>query len=74
VCRQLDELDEQAEDFLVKEFDQGIDYQVEEALPRLERWGLVTRDEQVRGGRGGRGRDAAAWALTPLAERRALQA
>jgi hypothetical protein len=50
----VDDLDEAAEEFLMKEFDQGIDYQVEEALPRLQRWGLVIRDSQVGlGARGG---------------------
>lgn len=44
---QEEELDRLCEEFLVKDFDHRIDFQVEDSLPRLERWGLVTRTEQV---------------------------
>ncbi|KAI8462870.1 MAG: hypothetical protein J3K34DRAFT_527436 [Monoraphidium minutum] len=42
----VDDLDGLCEDFLVKDFDHRIDYQVEDSLPRLERWGLVSHNEQ----------------------------
>lgn len=43
-----DDLDNACEDFLVKEFDSAIDYDVAAALPRLKRWGLVRTNQQVR--------------------------
>lgn len=43
----VSELDDACEDFLVAEFDHRIDFQVEDALPRLERWGLVSRAGDV---------------------------
>ncbi|KIY94010.1 hypothetical protein MNEG_13953 [Monoraphidium neglectum] len=44
----IDDLDNDCEELLVKEFDSRIDFQVTDALPRLQRWGLVScndRDE-----------------------------
>lgn len=36
------------QEFLMKEFEHPIDYALESALPRLEAWGLVTINSQVR--------------------------
>ncbi|KIY92400.1 hypothetical protein MNEG_15563 [Monoraphidium neglectum] len=41
-----EELDGLCEEFLVREFDHRIDFQVQDSLPRLERWGLVVRNDQ----------------------------
>lgn len=43
-----DDLDNACEDFLYKEFNHPIDYDVAAALPRLKRWGLVRGNQQVR--------------------------
>jgi hypothetical protein len=42
-----DDLDNVCEDFLAKEFDHPIDYRLDAALPRLQRWGLLRENEQV---------------------------
>lgn len=42
-----DDLDNACEDFLSKEFDHPIDYDLEAALPRLKRWGLLRENAQV---------------------------
>ena len=42
-----DDLDNTCEDFLSKEFDHPIDYDLEAALPRLKRWGLLRENAQV---------------------------
>lgn len=39
----LDELDEACEEMLARDFDHRIDFQIQDALPRLEAWGLVSR-------------------------------
>lgn len=41
------------QDFLMKEFEHPIDYALESALPRLQAWGLVTINSQVRTGGAG---------------------
>ncbi|GBF88981.1 aminopeptidase [Raphidocelis subcapitata] len=41
-----DELDSLCEEFLVRDFEHRIDFQVQDSLPRLERWGLVARTDQ----------------------------
>lgn len=41
-----DDLDNTCEDFLSKEFDHPIDYDLEAALPRLKRWGLLRENAQ----------------------------
>jgi hypothetical protein len=46
-----------AQDFLLKEFEHPIDYDLEAALPRLKTWGLVRENHQVRA----RARVAAPW-------------
>jgi hypothetical protein len=43
-----DDLDNCCEDFLYKEFDHPIDYDLDAALPRLKRWGLLRENAQVR--------------------------
>lgn len=42
-----DDLDNACEDFLYKEFNHPIDYDIAAALPRLKRWGLVRTNQQV---------------------------
>lgn len=42
-----EDLDNACEDFLYKEFDHPIDYDLKAALPRLQRWGLVRENPQV---------------------------
>lgn len=39
------------QDMLMKEFEHAIDYDLEAALPRLQAWGLVNVNTQVRRGR-----------------------
>lgn len=43
----VDELDDTCETFLAKDFNDKIDFQVADALPRLLRWGLVVQYDQV---------------------------
>jgi len=50
-----DELDEACEEMLARDFDHRIDFQIEDALPRLEAWGLVTRVPVVGAGQAARG-------------------
>jgi hypothetical protein len=42
-----EDLDNTCEDFLYKEFDHPIDYDLDAALPRLKRWGLLRENTQV---------------------------
>ena len=52
---QEEELDDLCEDFLVRDFDHRIDFQIQDSLPRLERWGLIFKTDQARLGAPPRG-------------------
>jgi len=64
-----DELDDACEDMLARDFDHRIDFQINDALPRLESWGLVTRagtGADAFGAAGGVGSGASSNAAGPV--------